>query len=107
LGVYVYGKILIDKFDCRQLSSLVVGTLYCGYQKTRNVNSVLKKTTAQILKKIWTDDVVEFKGQYYNIPASKIAYSKAVLNFVVIVVIGFLKYLFVILLAVAIIDVIY
>ena len=26
----------------------------------------------QILKKIWTDDVVEFKGQYYNIPASKI-----------------------------------
>ena len=26
----------------------------------------------QILKKIWTDDVVEFKGQYYHIPASKI-----------------------------------
>ena len=26
----------------------------------------------QVLKKIWTDDVVEFKGQYYNIPASKI-----------------------------------
>jgi probable F420-dependent oxidoreductase len=26
----------------------------------------------QILKKIWTDDVVELKGQYYNIPASKI-----------------------------------
>jgi probable F420-dependent oxidoreductase len=26
----------------------------------------------QILKKIWTDDVVEFKGKYYNIPASKI-----------------------------------
>ena len=26
----------------------------------------------QLLKKIWTDDVVEFKGQYYNIPASKI-----------------------------------
>jgi probable F420-dependent oxidoreductase len=26
----------------------------------------------QILKKIWTDDVVEFKGQFYNIPASKI-----------------------------------
>ena len=26
----------------------------------------------QMLKKIWTDDVVEFKGQYYNIPASKI-----------------------------------
>jgi len=26
----------------------------------------------QILKKIWTDDVVEFTGQYYNIPASKI-----------------------------------
>src|SRR5437016_430283 len=26
----------------------------------------------QIVKKIWTDDVVEFKGKYYNIPASKI-----------------------------------
>ena len=26
----------------------------------------------QILKKIWTEDIVEFKGQYYNIPASKI-----------------------------------
>jgi probable F420-dependent oxidoreductase len=26
----------------------------------------------QVLKKTWTDDVVEFKGQYYNIPASKI-----------------------------------
>lgn len=26
----------------------------------------------QMLKKIWTDDVVEFKGQFYNIPASKI-----------------------------------
>ncbi|MGB6627965.1 MAG: TIGR03619 family F420-dependent LLM class oxidoreductase [Nitrososphaeraceae archaeon] len=26
----------------------------------------------QVLKKVWTDDVVEFKGQYYSIPASKI-----------------------------------
>jgi probable F420-dependent oxidoreductase len=26
----------------------------------------------QVLKKIWTKDVVEFKGQYYYIPASKI-----------------------------------
>lgn len=26
----------------------------------------------QVLKKIWTDAVVEFKGQFYNIPASKI-----------------------------------
>jgi probable F420-dependent oxidoreductase len=26
----------------------------------------------QVLKRIWTDDVVEFKGQFYNIPASKI-----------------------------------
>lgn len=25
-----------------------------------------------VLKRIWTDDVVEFKGKYYNIPASKI-----------------------------------
>ena len=26
----------------------------------------------QVLKRIWTDDVVEFRGQFYNIPASKI-----------------------------------
>jgi probable F420-dependent oxidoreductase len=26
----------------------------------------------QVLKKIWIDDVVEFKGKYYSIPASKI-----------------------------------
>ena len=26
----------------------------------------------QILKKIWTDEIVEFKGQFYNIPSSKI-----------------------------------
>jgi len=26
----------------------------------------------QILEKIWTDDIVEFKGEYYNIPPSKI-----------------------------------
>jgi probable F420-dependent oxidoreductase len=26
----------------------------------------------QVLKRIWTDDVVEFKGQFYNITASKI-----------------------------------
>jgi probable F420-dependent oxidoreductase len=26
----------------------------------------------QSLRKIWTDDVVEFKGQFYNIPASKV-----------------------------------
>jgi alkanesulfonate monooxygenase SsuD/methylene tetrahydromethanopterin reductase-like flavin-dependent oxidoreductase (luciferase family) len=26
----------------------------------------------QALKKIWTEDVVEFKGEYYDIPASKI-----------------------------------
>ena len=26
----------------------------------------------QMLKSIWTEDIVQFKGQYYNIPASKI-----------------------------------
>ena len=26
----------------------------------------------QVLRKIWTDEVVEFKGQYYKISASKI-----------------------------------
>jgi probable F420-dependent oxidoreductase len=26
----------------------------------------------QLLKKIWTDEIVEFKGQFYNIPACKI-----------------------------------
>ena len=29
----------------------------------------------QVLKRIWTDDVVEFKGKYYNIPASKMVLS--------------------------------
>ena len=26
----------------------------------------------QLLKKVWIEDIVEFKGQLYNIPASKI-----------------------------------
>ena len=26
----------------------------------------------QVLKRIWTDDVIEFKGKFYNIPASRI-----------------------------------
>jgi probable F420-dependent oxidoreductase len=26
----------------------------------------------EVLKKVWTEDVVEFKGEFYNIPASKI-----------------------------------
>ena len=26
----------------------------------------------QVLEKLWTDDIVEFKGEYYNIPPSKI-----------------------------------
>lgn len=26
----------------------------------------------QLLKKIWTDDVVKFEGEFYNIPASKL-----------------------------------
>jgi probable F420-dependent oxidoreductase len=26
----------------------------------------------QLIKRIWTDDIVEFKGKYYSIPASKI-----------------------------------
>src|SRR5918912_2336772 len=26
---------------------------------------------SQILKNIWTEDMIEFKGKYYNIPASK------------------------------------
>lgn len=26
----------------------------------------------QLLKRIWTDDIVEFKGQFYPLPASKI-----------------------------------
>jgi alkanesulfonate monooxygenase SsuD/methylene tetrahydromethanopterin reductase-like flavin-dependent oxidoreductase (luciferase family) len=26
----------------------------------------------QLLKQIWTDEVIEFKGQFYSIPASKI-----------------------------------
>jgi alkanesulfonate monooxygenase SsuD/methylene tetrahydromethanopterin reductase-like flavin-dependent oxidoreductase (luciferase family) len=27
----------------------------------------------QLLKKMWTDNIVRFKGDFYNIPASKIS----------------------------------
>jgi alkanesulfonate monooxygenase SsuD/methylene tetrahydromethanopterin reductase-like flavin-dependent oxidoreductase (luciferase family) len=42
---------------------------------TKHLISHLKieaKEQMSISKKVWTEDIVEFKGQFYNIPASKI-----------------------------------
>jgi probable F420-dependent oxidoreductase len=59
----------------RSIAGLGIGWSKDEYQasnipfkdKGERVNEFL-----QALKRIWTDDVVEFKGKYYNIPASKI-----------------------------------
>src|SRR5919204_5751382 len=59
----------------RAMCGLGVGWLKDEYQAS-NIPFEQKGKRAdefvQVLKKIWTDDVVEFKGKFYNIPASKI-----------------------------------
>jgi probable F420-dependent oxidoreductase len=59
----------------RAICGLGIGWSKDEYQVS-NVPYENKGTRAdefvQALKKIWTDDVVEFKGKFYNIPASKI-----------------------------------
>src|SRR5919198_279592 len=61
--------------DGRAICGLGIGWLKDEYQVS-NVPYENKGARAdefiQVLKKIWTDDVVEFKGKFYNIPASKI-----------------------------------
>jgi alkanesulfonate monooxygenase SsuD/methylene tetrahydromethanopterin reductase-like flavin-dependent oxidoreductase (luciferase family) len=59
----------------RAIAGLGIGWLKDEYQIS-NISLENRGKRAdeyiQLLKKIWTDDVVEFKGEYYNIPASKI-----------------------------------
>jgi probable F420-dependent oxidoreductase len=59
----------------RAIAGLGIGWLKDEYQIS-NISMENRGKRAdeyiQLLKKIWTDDVVEFKGQFYNIPASKI-----------------------------------
>jgi len=59
----------------RIIAGLGIGWLKDEYQVS-NVPYENKGARAdefiEALKKIWTDDVVEFNGKYYNIPASKI-----------------------------------
>jgi probable F420-dependent oxidoreductase len=59
----------------RAIAGLGIGWLKDEYQIS-NISMENRGKRAdeyiQLLKKIWTDDVVEFKGQFYNMPASKI-----------------------------------
>lgn len=59
----------------RAIAGLGIGWLKDEYQ----ISNIPMKSRGkradeyiQLLKKIWTDDVVEFKGEFYNIPPSKI-----------------------------------
>jgi alkanesulfonate monooxygenase SsuD/methylene tetrahydromethanopterin reductase-like flavin-dependent oxidoreductase (luciferase family) len=59
----------------RAIAGLGIGWLKDEYQ----ISNILLENRGkradeyiQLLKKIWIDDVVEFKGEFYNIPASKI-----------------------------------
>jgi probable F420-dependent oxidoreductase len=59
----------------RAIAGLGIGWLKDEYQ----ISNILLENRGkradeyiQLLKKIWTDDVVEFKGEFYNVPASKI-----------------------------------
>jgi len=59
----------------RVICGLGIGWSKDGYQAS-NIPFEHKGDRAdefiQLLKRIWTDDVVEFKGEFYNIPASRI-----------------------------------
>ncbi len=59
----------------RAIAGLGIGWLKDEYQIS-NISLENRGKRAdeyiQLLKKIWTDDVVEFKGQFYDLPASKI-----------------------------------
>ena len=59
----------------RAIAGLGIGWLKDEYQIS-NISMENRGKRAdeyiQLLKKIWIDDVVEFKGEFYNIPASKI-----------------------------------
>jgi probable F420-dependent oxidoreductase len=59
----------------RAISGLGIGWSKDEYQASNIPFSNRGKRAdefVEVIKKIWIDDVVEFKGKYYNIPASKI-----------------------------------
>jgi len=59
----------------RAIAGLGIGWSEDEYQASNipfNARGKRANEYVKILKKIWTNDVVEFKGEYYNIPASKI-----------------------------------
>jgi probable F420-dependent oxidoreductase len=83
IDMFYYTPIMLAK-RLATLDILSQGRMICGlglgwskdeYQAS-NIPFVNRGERAdefiQVLKKIWTDDIVEFKGKYYNIPASKI-----------------------------------
>jgi probable F420-dependent oxidoreductase len=59
----------------RAVAGFGIGWLKDEYQASNILSSDRGKRAdeyIQLIKKIWTDDIVEFKGKYYSIPASKI-----------------------------------
>jgi probable F420-dependent oxidoreductase len=59
----------------RSVAGFGIGWLKDEYQASNiSINDRGKRADEyiQLIKKIWTDDIVEFKGKYYSIPASKI-----------------------------------
>ena len=57
----------------RAICGLGIGWSKDEYQVNVPFNNKGKRADEfiQALKKIWTEDVVEFKGEYYDIPPSK------------------------------------
>jgi small nuclear ribonucleoprotein (snRNP)-like protein len=61
--------------DRRTIAGFGIGWLKDEYQASNIPLSDRGKRAdeyIQLIKKIWTDDIVEFNGRYYSIPASKI-----------------------------------
>ncbi len=59
----------------RAMAGFGIGWLKDEYQASNiPINERGKRADEyiQLIKKIWTDDIVEFKGKYYSIPASKV-----------------------------------
>jgi probable F420-dependent oxidoreductase len=59
----------------RSIAGFGIGWLKDEYQASNiplNDRGKRADDYIQLIKKIWTEDVVEFKGKYYSIPASKI-----------------------------------
>jgi alkanesulfonate monooxygenase SsuD/methylene tetrahydromethanopterin reductase-like flavin-dependent oxidoreductase (luciferase family) len=79
--LYFFSNLLCFNIQAQQSSEgRVISGLGIGWSKDEYLVSGIpfkdrgKRADeyVQLLKKIWINDVVEFKGKYYNIPASKI-----------------------------------